>query len=156
MEFKLPDIGEGVQEGELIRWLVKEGDAVQSDQSLLEVMTDKATVEVPSPVAGTIKSLKAKDGDMIKVGQLLADITEGASATKAATRFPRRQWRLLRPPRRQWRLLRPPHLRPHQKLHRLPLFQARPIRARSTKAFRHRRFPLHRSCAPWLRRWAST
>ena len=88
MEFKLPDIGEGVQEGELIRWLVKEGDAVQADQSLLEVMTDKATVEVPSPVSGTIKSLKAKDGEMIKVGQLLADISEGAGAAKAPTPAP--------------------------------------------------------------------
>jgi pyruvate dehydrogenase E2 component (dihydrolipoamide acetyltransferase) len=83
MEFKLPEIGEGVQEGELIRWLVKDGDAVQADQPLLEVMTDKATVEVPAPVAGKIQGLQAKDGDMIKVGQTLAQIDEAAAGKPA-------------------------------------------------------------------------
>ncbi len=81
MEFKLPDIGEGVIEGELIQWLVKEGDAVSEDQPILEVMTDKATVEIPAPVSGKISGIQAKDGAMIKVGQTLATIEEGASAT---------------------------------------------------------------------------
>ena len=52
IEFKLPDIGEGVAEGEIVKWLVAEGDAVQEHQSVVEVMTDKATVEVPAPAAG--------------------------------------------------------------------------------------------------------
>ncbi len=83
MEFKLPDIGEGVVEGELIQWLVKEGDTVQADQPVVEVMTDKATVEVPAPVGGKITGLTAKEGDMIKVGQVLAQIEGGAGAAKA-------------------------------------------------------------------------
>jgi pyruvate dehydrogenase E2 component (dihydrolipoamide acetyltransferase) len=82
MEFKLPDIGEGVVEGELIQWLVKEGDTVAADQPVVEVMTDKATVEVPAPVAGKISGLAAKEGDMIKVGQTLAQI-DGAGASAA-------------------------------------------------------------------------
>lgn len=84
MEFKLPDIGEGVVEGELIQWLVKEGDTVQADQAVVEVMTDKATVEVPAPVAGKITGITAKEGDMIKVGQTLAQIDGGAAASVAA------------------------------------------------------------------------
>ncbi len=83
MEFKLPDIGEGVVEGELIQWLVKEGDTVQADQAVVEVMTDKATVEVPAPVAGKITGITAKEGDMIKVGQTLAQIDGGAAASVA-------------------------------------------------------------------------
>ena len=54
LEFKLPDIGEGIAEGEIVKWLVKEGDQVKEHQSIVEVMTDKATVEVPAPAAGTI------------------------------------------------------------------------------------------------------
>ena len=56
-EVKLPDIGEGVAEGEIVRWLVKSGDAVKEDQPLVEVMTDKATVEIPSPRTGTIEAI---------------------------------------------------------------------------------------------------
>ena len=54
LEFKLPDIGEGLTEGEITKWLVKEGQQVAADQPMVEVMTDKATVEIPSPVAGTV------------------------------------------------------------------------------------------------------
>ena len=56
-EFKLPDIGEGLAEGEIVKWLVAVGDTVNEDQPLLEVMTDKATVEIPSPRAGTVARL---------------------------------------------------------------------------------------------------
>lgn len=84
MDFVLPDIGEGVQEGELIRWLVKDGDTVAQDQAVLEVMTDKATVEVPAPVAGKISGLQFQEGAMIKVGAKLATIEGGASAAPAA------------------------------------------------------------------------
>ena len=56
-EFKLPDLGEGVNEGEIVRWLVHEGDAIKEDQPLVEVMTDKATVEIPSPTTGKIRQI---------------------------------------------------------------------------------------------------
>lgn len=71
MDFALPEIGEGVYEAELIRWLVEPGAAVKRGQPLVEVMTDKATMEVPSPFAGTITSLNAQPGQSVKVGQLL-------------------------------------------------------------------------------------
>ena len=73
-EFKLPDIGEGVIEGEIVTWKVKPGDAVVEDQPLVEVMTDKATVEIPSPRAGTIIDIYGKAGDKIKVGAVLLKI----------------------------------------------------------------------------------
>lgn len=71
MEFKLPEIGEGVYEAELVSWLVQPGDVVKSGQPLLEVMTDKATMEVPSPFAGTIGALSAETGEKIKVGDVV-------------------------------------------------------------------------------------
>src|SRR2546428_5404465 len=75
-EFKLPDIGEGVVEGEIISWLVKEGDPVHEDQPLLEIMTDKATVEIPSPRAGVIMRRIGNEGDVVKVGATLVVISE--------------------------------------------------------------------------------
>ncbi len=84
-EIQLPEIGEGVTEGELVRWLVKVGDTIKVDQSLVELMTDKATVEVPSPAAGTVKELKFKEGDVIKVGGTFVVVDDsGAAATKSA------------------------------------------------------------------------
>ena len=59
MDFQLPELGEGVYEAELVRWLVTAGDAVKRGQNLMEVMTDKATMEVPSPFAGTVTALRA-------------------------------------------------------------------------------------------------
>lgn len=63
----LPDIGEGVTEGEMVQWLVKVGDTVAVDQPIAEVMTDKATVEVPTPYAGVVKELKANEGDIVPI-----------------------------------------------------------------------------------------
>lgn len=81
---QLPELGEGVTEGELVKWLVKPGDKIESDQPIAEMMTDKATVEVPSPSSGTVTELKAKEGDVVEVGQVLIVIdTEGAAAAKA-------------------------------------------------------------------------
>src|SRR5580692_11450120 len=77
MDFKLPDIGEGVHEGEVTKWLVKKGDVLQADQPMVEVMTDKATVEIPSPVAGKVEALFAKEGETIAVGKVLLRISEG-------------------------------------------------------------------------------
>lgn len=85
VEIKLPELGEGVTEGELVKWLVKVGDTVKVDQPIAEFMTDKATVEVPTPTAGTVKSLRAKEGDVIKVEQALIDLDPlSGSATAAA------------------------------------------------------------------------
>ncbi|MCA8979451.1 MAG: 2-oxo acid dehydrogenase subunit E2, partial [Planctomycetes bacterium] len=65
IEFKLPDIGEGVAEGEIVQWLVKAGDQVAEHQSVVEVMTDKATVEIPAPAPGTVTELRAAAGDVV-------------------------------------------------------------------------------------------
>jgi len=82
-DFYMPDIGEGVVEGEIVAWRVKVGDKVKLDQPLVEVMTDKATVELPSPRAGTIKQINFKDGDICPVGKILVVIEEegGAAAS---------------------------------------------------------------------------
>src|SRR5437762_774455 len=84
LEFKLPDVGEGVAEGEIVKWLVKVGDAVKEHQAIVEVMTDKATVEIPAPAAGTITSLNAKEGDTVPVGSVLFVMETGAAAAPAA------------------------------------------------------------------------
>lgn len=76
-EFRFPDLGEGVAEGELVKWLVKVGDAVQEDQDVAEVETDKALVSIPSPIAGTVASLNFKEGDKVPVGAVLMTFQEG-------------------------------------------------------------------------------
>lgn len=87
-EFKFPDVGEGITEGELLAWKVQEGDVVVEDQTLVEVETDKAVVELPSPRAGRIAKLHAADGDVIEVGQVLVTIEETVGGTVAATTAP--------------------------------------------------------------------
>ncbi|HLL25244.1 MAG TPA: dihydrolipoamide acetyltransferase family protein [Kofleriaceae bacterium] len=82
-DFYMPDIGEGVVEGEIVSWKVKEGDKVKLDQPLVEVMTDKATVELPSPRAGTVVKINFKDGDICPVGKILVVIEEEAGAKSA-------------------------------------------------------------------------
>lgn len=71
MDFPLPELGEGVYEAEMTRWLVKPGDVVKPGQALLEVLTDKATMEVPAPFAGTIGELCVQPGDKLSIGQVL-------------------------------------------------------------------------------------
>ncbi|MBI2675555.1 MAG: 2-oxo acid dehydrogenase subunit E2 [Candidatus Aenigmarchaeota archaeon] len=84
-DFKFPDVGEGIAEGELVKWLVKEGEPVKQDQPLAEVETDKAVVEIPSPKSGIIGKLYFKAGDTVKVGQILVTIfEEGEKAAPAA------------------------------------------------------------------------
>ncbi len=75
-EFKFPDVGEGIAEGEVVKWHVKEGDRVEEDQVLLEVETDKAVVEIPSPVSGYILKRLVGEGDIIHVGQVMVIIGE--------------------------------------------------------------------------------
>jgi pyruvate dehydrogenase E2 component (dihydrolipoamide acetyltransferase) len=73
-QFKFPDIGEGITEGEIVKWLVKEKDKVKEDETLAEIETDKAIVEVPSPYAGTVLKRHFKEKDIIKVGEVLVTI----------------------------------------------------------------------------------
>ena len=82
-EFKLPDIGEGVTEGEIVKWHVKEGDAIQRDQEMVEVMTDKVTVKIPSPVEGTVKKIMFGEGKIVEVGQSLLQIDTGEAEAPA-------------------------------------------------------------------------
>ena len=82
-DVKLPDIGEGVAEGEIVRWLVKVGDAVREDQPLVEVMTDKASVEIPSPRTGTIAVLHAEEGAIVPVGTVIISIAVAGGAAAA-------------------------------------------------------------------------
>src|SRR5207253_1134119 len=84
-EFKLPDIGEGVTEGEIVSWLVKPGDVVKEDQPMVEVMTDKATVTITAPKSGKILEARGKVGEIVQVHGVLVvfDIGEGASASAA-------------------------------------------------------------------------
>ena len=83
LEFKLPDVGEGVAEGEIVKWLVNAGDMVSEHQAVVEVMTDKATVEIPAPAAGRVAELRAKAGDVVKVGSVIF-VLETAGAPAAA------------------------------------------------------------------------
>jgi pyruvate dehydrogenase E2 component (dihydrolipoamide acetyltransferase) len=94
LEFKLPEIGEGVVEGEIVRWHKQPGEFVQANEALVEVMTDKATIEVPSPVSGTLREITAQVGDICAVEQVIAviDLAKSgapvASATSPAAQTP--------------------------------------------------------------------
>lgn len=89
-EFKLPDIGEGVTEGEIVSWLVQVGDSVDEDQEMVEVMTDKATVTIPAPKAGKVAELKGEVGDVIPVGETLVvlDLNGGGDAADQKSEAP--------------------------------------------------------------------
>ena len=77
MDFKFPDVGEGIVEGEIIEWLVKEGDIVKQDQAIARIETDKAVVDIPSPVEGKIKKINFKKGEIVTVGEVLVVIDDG-------------------------------------------------------------------------------
>ncbi|GAB4251161.1 MAG: hypothetical protein Kow00122_08820 [Thermoleophilia bacterium] len=83
-EFRFPDVGEGITEGELLSWKVREGDVVAEDQTLAEVETDKAVVELPSPRAGRIVKLHVEENETIAVGEVLVTIEEGVGAEAPA------------------------------------------------------------------------
>jgi 2-oxoisovalerate dehydrogenase E2 component (dihydrolipoyl transacylase) len=88
-QFKLPDIGEGIAEAEVVAWHVKVGDRVEEDQQLADMMTDKATVEMESPVAGTVTKLAGEVGDMLAIGSVLVEIeTEGEVAPDSTDEQP--------------------------------------------------------------------
>jgi pyruvate dehydrogenase E2 component (dihydrolipoamide acetyltransferase) len=75
-EFRFPDVGEGITEGEIVKWRVKEGDKIEEDQTLADIETDKAIVEVPSPYTGTVLKRNFKEKDIVKVGEVLVIIGE--------------------------------------------------------------------------------
>ncbi|MBC8371302.1 MAG: 2-oxo acid dehydrogenase subunit E2 [Planctomycetes bacterium] len=84
LEFKLPDIGEGVHEGEIVRWIVAEGTSVNEDEPVVEVMTDKATVEIPAPASGVVSKHLFAEGDVANVGDVIFTLDGGAAAAAAA------------------------------------------------------------------------
>ncbi len=88
IEFRLPELGENIDSGDLIRILVAEGDRIEKDQAVLELETDKATIEVPSPVSGTVKQIHVREGTKIKVGQLIFTVEDGVGAKPAETSTP--------------------------------------------------------------------
>jgi pyruvate/2-oxoglutarate dehydrogenase complex dihydrolipoamide acyltransferase (E2) component len=83
-DFKLPDLGEGVTEAEVDRWLVNEGDVVSEDDPLVELITDKATAEIPSPFEGVVSRIHVQAGEIVPVGTVLITIGEGAEASAGA------------------------------------------------------------------------
>jgi len=83
-EFKLPDLGEGLTEGEIARWLVAEGDEIAEDAPLVEIATDKTTVEIPSPAAGLVSRILVAEGDVVPVGTVLVVIGDDAGAAPEA------------------------------------------------------------------------
>ena len=86
-EFKLPDLGEGMHEAEVVQWLVKPGDTLKLDQVMVKVETDKAVVEIPSPVAGRIAEIRVPDGQVAKVGEVLI-VFETAASTNGGSSSP--------------------------------------------------------------------
>lgn len=84
-EFKLPDIGEGIHEGEIVQWLVKPGDFVKEDQAIVEVMTDKVTAEIPAPVSGVIQELRGNPGEVIRVGAVIAVFGDEKASAKPSS-----------------------------------------------------------------------
>ncbi len=122
-EFRFPDIGEGITEGELLAWKVKEGDLVAEDQTLAEMETDKAVVELPSPRAGRVARLHAAEGDIVKVGDVVVTIEEGAAAVPARTRGQRGRRRPAGPRRRRLRPSNPSRRPPRTSLRSRALYR---------------------------------
>src|SRR5882672_6110345 len=83
-DLTLPELGETISAGDVLRVLVKPGDAIAKDQPVLELETDKATIEVPSSVAGTVGEIKVKPGDKVKVGQVILTVSDGGKADAPA------------------------------------------------------------------------
>src|SRR6185369_10786011 len=83
-DFTLPELGENIAAGDVLRVLVKPGDVLTKDQPVLELETDKATIEVPSSVAGQVKEIKVKAGDKVKVGQSILTVDGGDGAAASA------------------------------------------------------------------------
>jgi pyruvate dehydrogenase E2 component (dihydrolipoamide acetyltransferase) len=78
-EFRLPDLGEGMQEAEIRRWLIKPGDTVKLDQPMVEVETDKAVIEIPAPLSGRVTELHVQEGQVAKLGEVLVSFASSSS-----------------------------------------------------------------------------
>jgi pyruvate dehydrogenase E2 component (dihydrolipoamide acetyltransferase) len=90
IEFKLPELGENIEQGDLVRLMIAPGATVSEGQAVMELETDKAVVEVPSSVSGTVKDIRVKEGDKVKVGQVIFTVDNGAGSSVASTQ-PARQ-----------------------------------------------------------------
>ena len=84
-EFKLPDLGEGLTEGEIARWLVTEGQEIAEDEPLVEIQTDKTTVEIPSPAAGVVSQILVEEGEVVPVGTMIVVIGGDGAGRVPAT-----------------------------------------------------------------------
>jgi len=108
VDVKFPDVGEGVTEGTLVKWLVKEGDEIKADQAVAEIETDKAIVEIPTPKAGKVLKLYGREGDVIKVGSTLASLAAPGEEVKPPEAKPPEA----RPPEAKPLEVKPPEMRP--------------------------------------------
>ena len=84
IEFKLPELGENIEQGDLVRLMISPGSSVSTGQAVMELETDKAVVEVPSSVSGTVQEVRVKEGEKIKVGQVIFTVENGTGAKAAA------------------------------------------------------------------------
>src|SRR5262245_14213936 len=87
-EFRLPDVGEGLSEAEVVTWLVRVGDEVVTDQPIVELQTDKALVEMPAPATGRVRLLGAEEGTVLRVGEVLVVIDDATAARPAGPAGP--------------------------------------------------------------------
>src|SRR3979490_3030250 len=88
IEFKLPELGENIEQGDLVRLMIAPGGSVSEGQAVMELETDKAVVEVPSSVSGTVQEVRVKEGQKIKVGQVIFTVENGTAAKAAAESSP--------------------------------------------------------------------
>ena len=98
LQFKLPDIGEGIAEGEIVKWFVKPGDTINEDDTLLEVQNDKSVEEIPSPVTGTVKNVIVPEGTVANVGDVLVEIdapghNSAPSTSAPSAEAPKEKWK---------------------------------------------------------------
>src|SRR5574341_2075440 len=107
VDVKFPDVGEGVTEGTLVKWLVKEGDEIKADQAVAEIETDKAIVEIPSSKAGKVLKLYGREGDVIKVGSTLASLAIPGEKVKPPE---------AKPPEAKPLEIQPPEIKPAEEI----------------------------------------
>ena len=100
-DMKLPELGENIEGGDVLRVMVKAGDAIKKDQPVLELETDKATIEVPSSADGVVKEIKVKQGEKIKVGQTIFMVDEAAAVRQNGGTASRRPQKAASPSRRR-------------------------------------------------------
>jgi pyruvate dehydrogenase E2 component (dihydrolipoamide acetyltransferase) len=119
IEFKLPELGENIEQGDLVRRMVAPGATVSTGQSVMELETDKAVVEVPSSVSGTVQEIRVKEGDKIKVGQVIFTVDGAEASLRRQPQQLRRAWTKRRQPHR----LKSRRQLPRSYAHHHPLLQ---------------------------------